>query len=68
MNKMQISVNGNIITTEAKSLHELLIELNYTKDWLASAVNSQVIKKSDRKDYLLQDGDKIEILSPMQGG
>ncbi|WP_336279002.1 sulfur carrier protein ThiS [Bartonella sp. CB175] len=65
---MQIFVNGEIIQTEIIYLNLLLEELGYEGDWLATAVNSEVISVDARRQFILHEGDKIEILSPMQGG
>ncbi|MCZ2158150.1 sulfur carrier protein ThiS [Bartonella sp. 220] len=65
---MQIFVNGEIIQTEVITLSLLLEELDYEGNWLATAVNSEVIPIEERSEFILHEGDKIEILSPMQGG
>ncbi|EJF80762.1 thiamine biosynthesis protein ThiS [Bartonella sp. DB5-6] len=65
---MQIFVNGEKIQTEVITLDLLLKELGYKGNWLATAVNSEVIPVNARSQFVLHEGDKIEILSPMQGG
>ncbi|MET3589411.1 sulfur carrier protein [Bartonella silvatica] len=65
---MQIFVNGETIKTEVTTLHLLLEELGYEGDWLATAVNAEVIPIGNRSQFVLHEGDKIEILTPMQGG
>ncbi|WP_455477346.1 sulfur carrier protein ThiS [Bartonella sp. B41] len=65
---MKIFVNGEIIQTEITYLNLLLEELGYEGNWLATAVNSEVIPIEARNQCVLHEGDKIEILSPMQGG
>ncbi|VEJ45115.1 sulfur carrier protein ThiS [Bartonella vinsonii] len=65
---MQIFVNGETIQTEVMTLSLLLEELGYEGNWLATAVNTEVIPVNARSQFVLQEGDKIEILSPMQGG
>lgn len=65
---MQVFINGTIVHTTAKTLEELMLSQNFTQNWLATAVNNDLIKKENRATYNLKDGDKIEILSPMQGG
>ena len=47
---------------------ELLAALDYEGDWLATAVNNDLVHKARRAEFQLNDGDRIEILSPMQGG
>ncbi|WP_455474478.1 sulfur carrier protein ThiS [Bartonella sp. B30(2025)] len=65
---MQIFVNGKIVQTEVIFLNLLLEKLGYKGDWLATAVNAEVISADARSQFVLHEGDKIEILSPMQGG
>ncbi|MDD9333585.1 MAG: sulfur carrier protein ThiS, partial [Bartonella sp.] len=42
--------------------------LGYEGNWLATAVNSEVVSLDERSQFVLHEGDRIEILSPMQGG
>ncbi|EJF89779.1 MULTISPECIES: sulfur carrier protein ThiS [Bartonella] len=65
---MQIFVNGQMLQTEVTYLNLLLEELGYEGNWLATAVNSEVVPADARNQFVLHEGDRIEILSPMQGG
>ncbi|AGF74288.1 thiamin biosynthesis protein ThiS [Bartonella australis AUST/NH1] len=65
---MKISVNGEILQTEVTYLSSLLKELGYEGNWLAIAVNAEVVPLDKRSQFVLHERDKIEILSPMQGG
>ncbi|TIL80503.1 MAG: sulfur carrier protein ThiS [Mesorhizobium sp.] len=65
---MKLIVNGEALDSAAATLAALLAELDYEGDWLATAVNSDLIHKAERAEFRLNDGDRIEILSPMQGG
>lgn len=65
---MQLYLNGSPLETTAKTLEEFMNDHNFTQTWLASAVNNNLVKKTHRNSYILKEGDKIEILSPMQGG
>ncbi|AQX19431.1 MULTISPECIES: sulfur carrier protein ThiS [unclassified Bartonella] len=65
---MQIFVNGQMLQTEVTYLNLLLEELGYEGNWLATAVNSEVVPADSRNQFVLHEGDRIEILSPMQGG
>ena len=47
---------------------ELLDELGYEDMPVATARNMNVVRKRERADTKLNDGDRIEILVPMQGG
>ena len=65
---MKLVVNGQPQQVEAATLAELLPELEFEGDWLATAVNSDLVPAEARSGYRLNDGDRVEILSPMQGG
>ena len=65
---MKLMVNGEAHEVAATALAELLAALDYEGDWLATAVNSDLVHKANRAEFKLSDGDRIEILSPMQGG
>ncbi|AQT44510.1 sulfur carrier protein ThiS [Bartonella sp. W8122] len=65
---MQLFVNGEEKNVGAETLSALLNELDYQGDWLATAVNAELVSESEREDFKLNNGDRIEILSPMQGG
>ncbi|TIT23997.1 MAG: sulfur carrier protein ThiS [Mesorhizobium sp.] len=65
---MKLMVNGEAHEVAATTLAELLAALDYEGDWLATAVNSDLVQKANRAEFQLSDGDRIEILSPMQGG
>lgn len=61
-------VNGEEHAPEVDNLAQLLVALEYEGSWLATAVNGELVHASKRQSFILSDGDKIEILSPMQGG
>lgn len=65
---MKLIVNGEVLEIDASTLAALLAALDYEGDWLATAVNSNLVHKASRTEFQLSDGDRIEILSPMQGG
>ncbi|QKC86803.1 sulfur carrier protein ThiS [Mesorhizobium sp. NZP2077] len=65
---MKLTVNGEALESAATTLATLLATLDYEGDWLATAVNSDLVHKARRVEFQLSDGDRIEILSPMQGG
>lgn len=65
---MQLFVNGEEKNVRAETLSALLNELDYEGNWLATAVNAELVSESEREDFKLNNGDRIEILSPMQGG
>lgn len=65
---MRIFVNGEEKEVKADNLSALLKELDYNGEWLATAVNAELVSATTRQQYQLKNGDKVEILSPMQGG
>lgn len=65
---MKIIVNGDVQEVSAGTLAELLSELDYEGDWLATAVNATLVHREDRAVFPLNEGDRVEILSPRQGG
>jgi sulfur carrier protein len=65
---MKLTVNGEAREVSAGTLAALLAELDYEGNWLATAVNSEVVRAAERAECRLKDGDRVEILSPRQGG
>ncbi|QKK27106.1 sulfur carrier protein ThiS [Rhizobium hidalgonense] len=65
---MQLIINGEAQTIAATTLSQLLTALGYEGDWLATAVNGELVHREDREEHMLNDNDRIEILTPMQGG
>lgn len=65
---MKITLNGDAREIAAADLAQALNELGYNNSSIATAVNGTFIPKSQRRDTLLGDGDRIEIVAPMQGG
>ena len=65
---MTVIVNGEEQVVAAATLSELLKALDYEGDWLATAVNGELVHREDRAGFALAARDRIEILSPMQGG
>ncbi|MFK0166329.1 sulfur carrier protein ThiS [Rhizobium sp. NPDC090279] len=65
---MRLIINGETQIVDATTLSQLLTTLEYEGEWLATAVNGELIHREERNDHTLFDNDKIEILTPMQGG
>lgn len=53
---------------EALLLTRFLIDCGYALDVYAVAVNGVFLPKESHATYVLKDQDRIDILSPMQGG
>ncbi|XUY26477.1 sulfur carrier protein ThiS [Agrobacterium sp. rho-8.1] len=65
---MRVLVNGQEHDLATATLSQLLAVLDYEGDWLATAVNGDLVHAQDRNDFSLKEFDRIEVLSPMQGG
>ncbi|ULJ74905.1 sulfur carrier protein ThiS [Rhizobium gallicum] len=65
---MRLIINGEAQDICAKTLSELLRLMDYEGEWLATAVNGELVHREDRADHALDENDRIEILTPMQGG
>ena len=51
-----------------QSLHHLLLRNNYTELHFAIALNNQFIPRTAYSTTLLNEGDRVDIIVPMQGG
>ena len=65
---MRISVNGQHVDVRSANLSEALSELGYMDDCVATAVNERFVPSADRAEVTLKNGDRVEVLAPMQGG
>lgn len=65
---MKIIVNGDAREVAAMMLADALAELGYRSGVFATAVNGEFIALSARAGFALADGDRLEIVAPMQGG
>jgi len=65
---MKILVNGAWRETQRDELAGALEELGYGASVLSTAVNGEFIAAALRARTVLAEGDRIEVLAPMQGG
>ena len=65
---MRIFVNGDQHDVEPRTLALALEELGYRGKKIATAVNGRFVAAALRPDMPLAEGDKIEVVAPMQGG
>jgi len=65
---MRIQVNGEARDVAATTLAALLRELDFEDLSVATALNQSFVRKSDRHQTRLKEGDAVEILTPRQGG
>lgn len=64
----KIIVNGDALTTSAATLAELVDELGFKDARVATACNGDFVPERARAATRLGDGDRVEIVSPRQGG
>lgn len=65
---MKIIVNGQSLEVTATLLDAALGELGYGEARVATALNGEFVPRPARASTNLGDGDRLEILAPMQGG
>ena len=66
---MRILLNDNEqLIDEATALSSLLKAHGNNEGAFAIAVNDTFIPRSDYESTILNDGDRVELLIPMQGG
>jgi len=65
---MRIIVNGAWRETEDAELSAVLEELGYGEAVVATAVNGEFVALGVRPRTRLAEGDRVEVLAPMQGG
>lgn len=63
-----IVLNGKTAPTAARDLSELVANFNAGSNRVATAVNGAFVPADARAKTVLKAGDKIEIVSPRQGG
>jgi len=65
---MKILVNGASREVAAPTLEAALLELGFRDRIVATALNGEFVAAQRRSGTELSDGDRVEILAPMQGG
>jgi sulfur carrier protein len=65
---MKILVNGAWRDTSAVDLAAALQELGYGDSVVATALNGEFVPTGSRPAVRLAEGDRLEVLAPMQGG
>jgi sulfur carrier protein len=65
---MVVTVNGEHREVAATTIPALLQELEYEGEFLVVAVNHDVVQRRRWDDIELKAGDRIEIVTPRQGG
>lgn len=66
---MEITINGEDKSfNDNFSLKEIIVELKIEDKVMAAAVNMEIVKKDNWKDFIPKDNDKIELLQFVGGG
>lgn len=64
---MTITLNGEVRQIRAANLADLLVECGFDGR-IATARNGDFVPQADRATTPILDGDRIEVVAPMQGG
>jgi sulfur carrier protein len=65
---MRIKLNGEYSETQARTVAELLRELQAPAVGIAVALNGQVVRKTEHGTATLNENDEIELIRAVQGG
>lgn len=65
---MTLLLNGEPTEVAARTLAQALIELGYEGKLVGTAVNGDFVPARKREGTALSEGDRVEIVAPMQGG
>lgn len=65
---MNILVNAEPHKITCDSLGEALVELGFAGPAIATALNGAFVARDSRAATRLKEGDRLEVLAPMQGG
>ena len=65
---MQIFLNDDAHDVDAATLAAALESLGFAGRKIATAVNGRFVAAAARPSTRLTDGDRIEVVAPMQGG
>ncbi|MSU88793.1 sulfur carrier protein ThiS [Rhodobacteraceae bacterium 2CG4] len=65
---MKIKLNGEPTEVSAAALPEVLAELGYGDAKIATALNETFVPVAARVGITLSEGDRLEVVTPRQGG
>jgi len=67
---MRIEVNGDMheVTGATVTVADVLAQLGWGEAKVATALNGEFLPAAARAGQALTDGDRLEVLAPMQGG
>ncbi len=65
---MKLQLNGASIDAQVTTLADLLVAEGFGEAKVATAVNGTFVPTQMRSGHILNAGDAVEVLAPMQGG
>ena len=66
---IKVSINGKLKEIkDGLNIHELITTLNYKTKGFAIAINTIFVSIKSYETTIINDGDTIDILAPVQGG
>ncbi len=67
---MKITLNNNPETIDRATItvQELITFKNYTFAMLITKVNGKLVKKEDRNNTMIKDGDNVAVIHLISGG
>ena len=65
---MTIVLNGVLTDVTNARLDQTLLELGYGDAKIATAVNGDFVAVLSRSQTNLSEGDRVEVVAPLQGG
>lgn len=69
MTTLEVSLNGEPIETQAATLQALLLARGYElQGAFACAINRNFVPRPQWPERSLQSGDRIDVITPIQGG
>ena len=67
---MEIKLNNRkeTIVGDEISLDDLIQQKGFTFKLLVTKVNGRLVKKDERNDFIIRDGDDVQVLHMISGG
>lgn len=65
---MKIEVNGETTEVRGPTLAAVLEELGYGDGKVATALNASFVPSTARGEVVMNEGDRLEVVTPRQGG
>ena len=66
---LQVSLNGERLQTDAATLQALLLAQTYDlKSAFACAINNTFVPRQQWPERRLENGDRIDVVTPITGG